>query len=77
MPNKVGFYSQQAVNSGCGTNIYLTTDGQEVEVTAVYETIENAETDYGWPDKKFVGEVTQWVRQKKMSDQCRWELRDQ
>ena len=58
-----GFYSQKAVDNGRGSVIYLTPEGKEVEVTAVYEDKDG--TDYLWPDKVCVGQVAKYLRPNK------------
>jgi hypothetical protein len=71
-----GFYSAQAAKS-CGSLIYTTPDGTEVEVTpttsAIYTTPDGREVevtlvapstkpDYRWPDTVSVGPVVNFVR---------------
>jgi hypothetical protein len=56
----IGYYSEKAVEAGCGTSIYWTPDGQKVEVTAVFPP-SIAEVAYDWDDKKCLGEVTDWA----------------
>ena len=43
------------------TNIYLTTDGREVEVTEVCKK-EDSYNKKGFPDFVYLGQVTKWVR---------------
>lgn len=57
---RYGFFSQAAVDSGCGSAEYKTPDGKLVEVTCV--SSKRDDQDYRWPDKVFVGEVTEFVR---------------
>lgn len=45
------------------TNIYLTTDGREVEVTEVIKDANNYNKK-GFPDFVYLGPVTKWVRVK-------------
>ena len=45
------------------TNIYLTTDGREVEVTEVCKE-EHTYNKKGFPDFVYLGQVTKWVRAK-------------
>ena len=45
------------------TNIYLTTDGREVEVTEVCKE-EDSYNKKGFPDFVYLGQVTKWVRIK-------------
>ena len=46
-----------------GTNIYLTTDGREVEVTEVCKDADSYNKK-GFPDFVYLGQVTKWVRVK-------------
>jgi hypothetical protein len=51
------------INNTPHTNIYLTVDGKEVEVTEVIKDIPNHhETDFS--DSQYLGMVTKWVRVK-------------
>ena len=43
------------------TNIYLTTDGREVEVTEVCKKADSYNKK-GFPDFVYLGQVTKWVR---------------
>ena len=43
------------------TNIYLTTDGREVEVTEVCKNADSYNKK-GFPDFVYLGQVTKWVR---------------
>ena len=45
------------------TNIYLTTDGREVEVTEVCKDPDSYNKK-GFPDFVYLGQVTKWVRVK-------------
>ena len=45
------------------TNIYLTTDGREVEVTEVCKDADSYNKK-GFPDFVYLGQVTKWVRVK-------------
>ncbi len=45
-----------------GTNIYLTTDGREVEVTEVCKDADSYKKRF--PDFVYLGQVTKWVRVK-------------
>ena len=45
------------------TNIYLTTDGREVEVTEVCKEADSYNKK-GFPDFVYLGQVTKWVRVK-------------
>lgn len=55
-----GLFSEQAANE-FGSSIFLTPDGKEVEVTFVYTT-DGFSADYGFADKVFVGQVTEFLR---------------
>ncbi len=57
---QLGYYSYQAVSLGYDTYIYLNEERKEVTVTTVCDP--GTEDQYTWPDKKFVGNVTKWVR---------------
>lgn len=46
------------------TNIYLTTDGREVEVTEVCKEADSYNKK-GFPDFVYLGQVTTWVREVK------------
>jgi hypothetical protein len=61
---KHGFYSATAAKQH-GTVVYLSPSGNEVEVTAVYDSIEQGEQDYKWEDKRYVGPVDKYVRSVK------------
>jgi len=51
------------INNTPHTNIYLTVDGKEVEVTEVIKDIPNHhETDFS--DSQYLGMVTKWLRAK-------------
>jgi len=51
------------INNTPHTNIYLTVDGKEVEVTEVIKDIPNHhETDFS--DSQYLGVVTKWLRAK-------------
>ena len=58
--NKRGSNEQQAIQN---TNIYLTTDGREVEVTEVCK-VADSYNKKGFPDFVYLGQVTKWVRVK-------------
>ena len=45
------------------TNIYLTVDGREVEVTEVIKTKPNHHQK-NFPDSQYLGMVTKWLRVK-------------
>lgn len=55
-----GWFSQQAIDHGCGTCFYRTAKGGVVEVTCV--NLDPAGESYKWEDKVCVGKVTEWVR---------------
>lgn len=61
---RYGYYSAQS-DSWYGTVIYKTPLGNEVRVTGVFESKEEADRCYLWPDKKFISEVTEFVRSYK------------
>lgn len=56
---KQGWFSKKAVDLGCGTSIYRTPTGEEVEVTIVAEDL----PDTYFRDAVPVGPVVSWVRQ--------------
>ena len=68
MAKNYGFYSEQAILSGCGSSIYEDLEGNMVEVTCV-TPCPNGE-EYNWTDKVFVGEVRKWIRQGKEERYC-------
>ncbi len=59
-PARYGYYSQKSVDEGNGVITYKKKDGKEVQVTAVYSSLEEARA-YKWPDKKFVAVVYECV----------------
>ncbi len=58
----IGVYSQKAVACGCGTTIWLTEGGKEVEVTAVYSSEAQARSQERWKDVVVVGKVVRFLR---------------
>ena len=54
-----GFYDGKSERRS--TNIYLTTDGREVEVTEVCKDADSYNKK-GFPDFVYLGQVTKWVR---------------
>ncbi len=50
------FFSFEAYKEGCGTCFYFNEIGVKVEVTAVYENLEQAKR-YGYQDKEYRGIV--------------------
>lgn len=58
---KIGVYSRKA-EIAHGSLVYITPEGEEVVVTAVYPSEERANEDYGWPDKQIVGPVVHYIR---------------
>ena len=61
------WYSQQAVDRGCGSSVYRSakSHGNEVEVTLVVEAKDPYVPDKGgamWPDMVYRGLVTDYVR---------------
>ena len=57
-----GYYSKIASES-YGSCFYSDTNGKEVEVTGVYNSVEQAEEMYKWADKVCVGEVVKYLRE--------------
>jgi hypothetical protein len=51
------------INNTPHTNIYLTVDGREVEVTEVIKTKPNHH-EKNFSDSKYLGMVTKWLRVK-------------
>ncbi len=51
------------VNNTPHTNIYLTVDGKEVEVTEVIKNIPNHH-EKNFSDSQYLGMVTKWLRAK-------------
>lgn len=59
---KVGYYSDRAANL-YGSFIYEDVEGNEFEVTVVYNTLAAAEKSYMWPDKVLVSDkLVKFVR---------------
>jgi hypothetical protein len=58
---RYGFVSHKSIAAGCGSSIYATPDGREVEVTCV-DRDPNGWEGYKWDDVQPVGEVTRWLR---------------
>lgn len=50
------FFSEEAKEQ-FGTHFRVTSTGRKVEVTAVYESIEDGNNHYLWEDKYFAGVV--------------------
>ncbi len=61
MAVKHACYSALAVKDGCGSYIWATPDGGEVELTSV--TIDRPGESYKWADKEYRGLVTHAIRQ--------------
>lgn len=59
-PKMFGFYSEKAKMS-CGSSLYSTIDNKQVEVTAVYLSIDQAQKEYEWDDKILVGQVARFI----------------
>lgn len=59
----IGYFSQQAVNAGCGSVIYSASGKRQIEVTAVYRVGDNVEKSYLWKDKVCVGPLKKYLRQ--------------
>ena len=64
-----GLYSQSAAEL-FGSYVYKTSEGKELVVTQVFNNKDGI-TDYLWPDKTFVGMVTEFVRWGK--EPCRFD----
>jgi len=56
-----GYYSVKAAEV-CYTCIYETETGEEIEITAVYNSKEEADDNYLWDDKVYVGVVAKFLR---------------
>jgi len=56
---KYAFWSDQYVNRGHRTQVWLTPDGQEIEACFVLGTETAPNT---WPDITSLGEVVRWIR---------------
>jgi hypothetical protein len=54
-----GFFSEEQAKI-TGTNIYLTEDSREVEVTQV---LPNPDPNKNFPDTEYVGRVIKWLRE--------------
>ena len=54
------YYSPSAANL-YGSSIYRGTDGSEIEVTCVEESLESSGI-YRWPDARSIGPVTEYIR---------------
>ena len=61
MPKLYGVTSKIAIERGARTVIYKHIDGHEVELIAAY-TDDPKCTGFLWPDKRLLGEVTEYVR---------------
>ena len=59
-----GYYSKQAVQDGKPVAVYLDTKGNEVEVTAVYESDNRMKELYLYNDVVCIGDLLQFVRRK-------------
>src|SRR5687768_9893163 len=57
---KFGFYSKTAERRGGPVQLYRLVDGQEAEGTALCDDLEGR--DYSFPDKVFIGLVTDTIR---------------
>ncbi len=55
------YYSEQA-DQIYGTCFWLNSNNKEVEITAVYKSKEEAEANYLWDDKVYLGEVVKYSR---------------
>jgi hypothetical protein len=56
-----GFISEKAAEA-CGSTYWKTPDGKEVEIGGVFESREQGEAMYRWPDRRYVGPVTEFSR---------------
>jgi len=54
-PKQYGVYSQGFVDMGYPTSIYLTPDGNEVEVCGIYDTPDCSR--FKWKDRVLLGEI--------------------
>lgn len=67
---KIGYYSRKnhILMDRCvsfppiSPCIYRTPSGEEVMVTAVFDSKEKGDVEYMWPDAECVGPVAEWVR---------------
>lgn len=66
-----GVYSAEA-DEIFGHYIYLNEAGDEVKVTALYESIDMIESKYNWADKKIVGKVLQLVKSSRKPCSAVW-----
>jgi len=57
---RYAYFSAEAAKK-CGSSIYLSHDGSEVEVTYVGEGLIDCGI-HKWPDRKSVGPVVEWLR---------------
>lgn len=57
----IGVFSQKAKFTTLKSFIYLNEKGEEVEVTAIYSSLEEIDQYYKWKDKIVVGEVFDFV----------------
>jgi hypothetical protein len=58
----VGVYSHESMKAGIGTQIYLDTDNEYVEVSMTYPNKENAKKHFLWDDAEIVSEnLVKWV----------------
>lgn len=62
-----GYVSVKAINAHCGTSLYSTPDGGEVEVSAVGQSPDPKEGQYNWDDAVCVGEVVHHIRHLQLS----------
>jgi hypothetical protein len=57
-----GFYSALHAQS-IGTKIWETVLGEQVQTTAVFDSQEQGEQEYDWPDRQFLGELIGFICQ--------------
>ena len=58
---KFGFFSEKAA-TGHGSCFWKDSNGNDVEITAVFDTFFNGVNGYGWEDKTYVGPVYTFSR---------------
>lgn len=58
---RYGWYSDMAEHLG-GSSVYSTPNGGLVRVTAVFDKKDLDQEDYDWKDRRYVGEVCEWVK---------------
>lgn len=58
---RYGWYSDMAEHLG-GSSVYTTPNGGTARVTAVFDRRDLKQEEYNWKDRRFVGEVCEWVK---------------